>query len=179
MTNMVYKYNKISTSYSFDDMMRFLKSVLGYVPLWYSDFIKKNVELIPVDEFSNNKYGAYIKKLGKHNEEIMFGKFYGFNQVVNTYHKYNKKYNGRIDLYPNCILIGEEMNNGYFFLQVFDDKTYKIGFWDHDYIVSDLIDGDDEDDAVNEQMNPHNSYYIADDFEQFFNSWIYKDHQDL
>lgn len=37
----------------------------------------------------------------------------------------------------------------------------------------------DDSDAINEQMNPHNSYYIATDFEKFLNSWKYKDFHDL
>lgn len=176
---MNYKYIKIESNYSFDDMMNFLESVLGYVPLWYSDFIKKNAVLKPIDEFPDGSYGAYTLRIGSHNEDIMFGNLYGFKQVIDDYHQYDMEYNGRIDLYPHTVLIGEEMNNGYFFLQVFDDNTYKIGFWDHDYIVSDLADENDNDGAINEQMNPHNSYYIADNFEKFLSSWKYKDFHDL
>lgn len=159
-------YKKVQADIDNNDLNEFLKPILTFIPQWYNNFLLKSSELVPVNELPNKKYGGYEYILPDVNETIVFGKLYSFNEMKAK----SKTYIDAQMLYPNTVIIGEEMNDGYFFLQTFRNGTYKIGFWDSNQIVPLPLDVDDYD---NDNMNPHNSYYIADDFEQFFNSWSF------
>lgn len=159
-------YKKVKENININYKNDFLKQIMPFIPEWYNDFLLKASELVPIDEIPNKKYGRYEYKLLNTDENIVFGKLYSFNEMKVNYDKYAEL------LYPNTIIIGEEMNEGYFFLQTFKDKTYKIGFWDSDQIVP-LPPEIDDYDYDNEIMNYNNVYYMADSFSTFLNCWTF------
>lgn len=143
------------------------------LPSEYIFFLLQNINIsIDSSLFETGQY-----EYSGLSEIIMFGEIYDFQKMVQEYHKYDYFQNNRIDLYDNCVLIGEESNNGYFFIQMFDDQSYKIGFWDHDYLFSEYLD-ETEDELINERMNPHNTYYLTDSFAEFFEIWEFKEYRD-
>lgn len=142
------------------------KRIKAKLPENYKKFLIENVELNPdADPALGQQYENHQLK-----ETLIFGFLYEFDTVIEKYLEYDYFENNRIDLYDNTVLIGQEINNGYFYLRVIDANNYEIGYWDSDYIMSDYQD-EDEDDLINERMNPHNTYSLASSFSEFLNIW--------
>ena len=155
------KYNKPMQGITRTDVLDFVKSILVFVPNWYVDFLLKFDGASFINELPNMKYGGYEYLIKSVNQKIGFDRLYGFSEVKSV----NEN---RTDLYPDTILIGEEIGGGYFFLQSIDEMHYKIGFWDVNYDVSSFVDAENYD-----EMNVSNVYYLADTIESFLNIWTY------
>lgn len=157
--------NKKETTLS--QMKDFEQKIQIQLPKEYKNFLLKSETLKPdTNPALGEQYENYKLK-----ETIIFGELYDFQKVIDMYHEYDYFENNRIDLYDKTILIGEEINNGYFYMRMPDKENYEIGFWDHDYIMSEYQEETDDDELINERMNPHNMYPLSNNFQQFLNSW--------
>lgn len=155
------KYNLLEQNIEYKDVLKFLNSKLKFVPNWYAEFLMKFNGASFINEMPHKKYGGYEYLIESVNQKIGFDRLYGFLEMKSI----NKN---RVDLYPNTVLIGEEIGGGYFFIQVINEECYKIGFWDTNYDISPFIDTEKYD-----EMNINNVYYLSNTIEEFLNIWVY------
>lgn len=168
---MKYKLERTNNTVDQNDIELFFKAKDIIVPLEYLEYLSKNVELYPIQDFDDGSYGGYILKIGPHNEDIGFGKLYDFNEMKNVSESYVD------ELYPNTVLIGEESNDGFIYLRMLKDGSYSFGFWDCNYVASEWMD--DKLDDFNQRMNYNNTYHISDSFTEFFEAWKYVDYSNM
>lgn len=151
-----------------EKQLRDLQATVGCtLPIEYSQFLLKSVELKPDIDYKLGQ--QYVNN--QLTETLVFGRLYALDMVQKQFSEYNYFAENRIDLYDKTVLIGEDVNNGYFYLRVIDDSNYEIGYWDTDYIMSDYQEETDDNELINERMNPHNTYHIADTLSDFLNAW--------
>lgn len=144
------KYNLLEQNIEYRDVLKFLNSTYQFVTNWYVEFLMKFNGASFINEIPHKKYGGYEYLVESVNQKIGFDRLYGFSEMKSI----NEN---RIDLYPNIVLIGEELGGGYFFIQVLNKECYKIGFWDVNY----------------DEMNTNNVYYLSNTIEEFLDIWEY------